>query len=428
MFARLLPPLLCSTVLSMACQSVDDPSFRSKPQHHHDDDDDDDDGDGCDVLDVSDLLARYDADTDPYADPNLWLAGPDAAEDFVLSVDLSTTIVHPDLRTEVVVPERPEDPDLDIFYLHPTVDLTALAPGNHDLVDRTNIEQFTTETVAPLSSKGRVVAPLYHSANALVFLPELRPVRDLYLEVAYADVEAAFLHYLANHWDGRKLMIVGYSQGAILTRWLFERLIGDHPDLMRRVVMVAAIGGDMQTDSLPDLPICTRKQQTGCMIAYNSYYAGTAPSDEPPTTFGEWVGTPTTVCTSVADALHPHGEVYASSIFKVPRTFNEIIYSALEPIPIEIETNFMAFPEFYAARCVDQGGVWLEVSEADEVDPEDERRWSPIDYDHAFLSTAPPFGSGLHQYDYALALGDLLALTEYKAARLDDESEFCVSP
>ncbi len=91
-----------------------------------------------------------------------------------------------------------------------------------------------------------------------------------------------------------------------------------------------------------------------------------------------------------------------------------------------IETPFMAFPEYYAADCVDDEGIYLEVRHADEVPPAQEQRWTPIDYQHPYLSTGAPFGSGLHQYDFALSMGDLLKVTKKKAKRLPDESGFCV--
>lgn len=112
----------------------------------------------------------------------------------------------------------------------------------------------------------------------------------------------------------------------------------------------------------------------------------------------------------------------------MPESFNEQIFSALAPIPIPISTPFMAFPKFYAANCVDNDGVYLEVNQATEVKPKHELRWAPIAYANPFLSTAPPFGSGLHQYDYALAMGDLLEGTQKRAKQLVDESQFCVVP
>ncbi|MFV8750077.1 DUF3089 domain-containing protein [Nannocystaceae bacterium ST9] len=331
-------------------------------------------------------------------------------------MNLDTTIVHPDLSTEVIHPERPEDPDLDIFFVHPTVNLSP-ALGNDDLSDLANTKAFVAESVARFSTIGRVITPLYHSATAGAFLPGNRAVRDAYFEIAYQDVEDAFTHYLANHWNGRKLVLMGFSQGSIMTRMLLQRFIAGHPDLMSRVVVVMPLSGDFQVDSVDFVPPCEDDDQTGCYVTYHAFVDGFGPSDTPPSTVGEWVCSDTAACTPVTD-----DGVLSMSYFSLPQVPGALPGDALADIPIEIDTPFMAFPEFYAADCVDEGGEYLQVQQADL----DDERWTPIDYTHPFASNAPPFGLGLHIFDFSLGMGDLLELVEDKADELDDESAFCV--
>ncbi|NIR95808.1 MAG: DUF3089 domain-containing protein, partial [Gammaproteobacteria bacterium] len=72
------------------------------------------------------------------------------------------------MSTEVIHPTRPVNPDLDIFYIHPTVNLSP-EPGNDDLTDLTNTKAFVTESASRFSTIGRVITPLYHSATAGCF-------------------------------------------------------------------------------------------------------------------------------------------------------------------------------------------------------------------------------------------------------------------
>ena len=365
-------------------------------------------GHGCDALDISDLLEGYDAETNAYQDPNLWLAGPDAAEDFVLGVDLDTTIVYPDLSTEVIHPERPKHPKVDIFYIHPTVNLDP-SPGQDDLSDLTTTHSFAAESVARFSTLGRVVAPLYRSGTAGCFLAGGQVLDDC-LEFAYQDVEDAFAYYLANHWNGQKLVIMGWSQGAVMTRMLMERFVGDHPDLLSRVAVVIPLSGDLENDDLPAVPACEDPDQTGCALTYRMFWAGDPPRSG--TLIGDWADADGR-CTDITGFAGEDG-VFSMAYFQLPQAPGLLPTDGLADIPVAIDTPFMAFPDLYAGGCVDGQG-YMELERVDDVD---DQRWTPIDYAHPFVVADPPFGLGLHIFDWSLGMGDLLALVEHKAKQL----------
>lgn len=370
----------------------------------------------CGVLDIRDLLAEYDEDTNPYANPHMWLSGPDSIDDFVLSVNLATTIVHPDLSTEVVHPVRPVDPELDIFYIHPTVNLSPEA-GNDDLSDLTNTKSFVKESVARFSTLGRVIAPLYHSSKAGCFFAGPGMLAEC-LEIAYQDVEDAFAYYLDNHWEGQKLVIMGWSQGAIMTRMLMQQFVAGHPDLMSRVAVVMPMSGDLNVDSFDAIPACQEEQETGCYITYHAFMDGAGP--EANSLIGGWADG-NAACTDVAGAAAIDG-LLTSSFFSLPTAPGLLPTDALAQLPVAIETPFMAFPQFYAAGCIDQGGRYLEVLQADPTD----QRWAPINYNHPFVQPDPPFGLGIHIFDWSVGMGDLLYLVEAKTAELAGNEQFHV--
>lgn len=417
-----LPTLVISCSLSLlGCDTeTSDETFRSgghgghghHGHGHHGHGHHGHDGHGRTWLDIRDLLEDYDADTNPYSDPALWLSGPDAADDVVLSVDLSTTIVYPDLSTETVHPQRPVNPELDIFYVHPTVNLSPY-PGNDDLSDVTSVQSVMKET-ARFSTIGRVVAPRYHSGTAGCFLAGGEVLDDC-LEIAYADVEDSFAYYLAHHWTGQKLMIAGYSQGAVMTRMLMQRFVQDHPDLMSRIAVVMPMSGDLELDSFDEIPPCEEDEQTGCYLAYHAFLAGAGPQSG--TVLGDWSDAEA-ACTDVAGRADEDG-LFTMSVFPAPSSHVFLQTDALNPLPIAITTPFFAFPGYYAGGCVDG---YLEVSPANP----DDQRWAPIDYTDPFVVADPPFGLGLHIFDWSLAMGDLLYLVETKADELEDNCRFRV--
>lgn len=379
---------------------------------------DDDLRDGvCVNVDVTNQLANYDANTNRYADPALWLAGPDAIDDFVLSVNLDTTIVYPDLSTQVVHPLRPTSPDVDIFFIHPTANLSPVA-GNDDLSDLTNTKSFTAESAARFSTVGRVIAPLYRSGTVGCFLEGGQVLEDC-LEFAYEDVEDAFEYYLANHWDGQKLVLMGWSQGALMTRMLVQRLVADNAKLMSRVAVVMPMSGDLELDSFLTIPECTSESQTACYIAYHAFLDGAGP--QPGTLIGDWSDSEA-ACTDVVGTADEPG-LFTMSYFQVPTEPGLLPSDALAPIPITIDTPFMAFPQFYGGGCVKDGGRYLEVQQAD---PVNDQRWTPIDYSHAFVLPDPPLGLGLHIFDYSLGMGDLLYFVRKKTETLAENQTICV--
>ncbi len=381
--------------------------------HHHGRADD------CQALDISDLLENYDEATNPYSDPALWLSGPDADDDFVLSVNLDTTIVYPDLSTEVIHPEPAQNPELDIFYIHPTVNLSTEA-GNDDLSDLTNTKSFVAESAARFSTIGRVISPLYHSATAGCLLVG-GEVTDGCFEIAYEDVEHSFEYYLANHWEGQKLVIMGWSQGAVMTRMLMQRFVANHPDLMSRVAVVMPMSGDLKDDSFDEIPACEAEDQTGCYITYHAFLDSTPP--QAGTVLGDWSDT-AAACTDVVGAAGEAG-VFTMSYFSLPTAPGMLPTDALSPIPLAIDTSYMAFPNYYAGDCVqNSSGSYAEVTQ---LDPGGDQRWTPINYSHPFIVTGPPFGLGLHVFDWSLGMGDLMQLVEAKADELEDDDGFCVN-
>lgn len=370
------------------------------------------------LLDIRDLMSTYDEKKNPYSDPKMWLSGPPATEDYVLSVNLDTTVVHPDMSTEVIHPVRPAYTDFDIFYIHPTVNL-GFEPGNDDLSDLTNTKAFVTESIARFSTVGRVIVPLYHSATAGCFLSVQEGVLDECLAVAYQDVEDAFIYYLANYWGGEKLAIMGYSQGAIHARRLVQKLVEKNPALMSRIVMIMPIGGDLEKNSFVNIPACEATEQTGCYISYHSFIKGLPP--QAGTVLGDWSDSQA-ACNNVVGAPGEEG-VYSMSYFSLPTVPGALPADALNEIPITIDTPFMAFPEFYAGMCKNFGtSNWLQVGHADSYD----QRWTPINYFHTFTNTDAPFGLGLHLFDWSIPMGDLLQQVKTKSAQFDGSENYWV--
>src|SRR2546426_12068771 len=75
---------------------------------------------------------------------------------------------------------------------------------------------------------------------------------------------------MANFTQGRPVVIIGHSQGAIVLARLVASQVDPNPAVRRQVVSALLIGGNV--GGFPNMPACRSPKQIGCVIAYSSYY------------------------------------------------------------------------------------------------------------------------------------------------------------
>lgn len=165
----------------------------------------------------------------------------------------------------------------DVFYLHPTIYFktsTASQYWNASLAD-TRLNEAVDESAmrnqaSIFNGAGRVYAPRYRQAHIKVFYPEGRAVSTQALDTAYADVLAAFDHYLNNWNNGRPIIIASHSQGTTHAK----RLLRDRFDgkaLQNRLVAAYLVGISVAAGAYADIPVCASATQTGCFVSWRTY-------------------------------------------------------------------------------------------------------------------------------------------------------------
>jgi hypothetical protein len=344
-----------------------------------------------------------------YQRPEMWLCRPDLPGDRCRA-DLAATEIHPDGTRSVVAHTPAADPKVDCFYVYPTVDLR-LSPGNHtDFADVGPMARAAAAQAARLGEVCRVYAPLYRQITIGTYAFGAREER---LSVAFSDVADAFAHYLGQHNGGRKIALVGHSQGAEMVVRLLRRFFEDDPRLRERLLVALAVGGHVEVPrgktsggTLPTIPLCTRDDELGCVIAFRTHRAG---SD--PTLAALFAPSPghEVACVNPASVRDNQRARLSRTYFPVDETTRSWL-----SVDGAIKTPFLLYRGFYGAECATgrDGYRYLSVWEARA--PGDARK-GPIDLGAFLLNTS----MGLHVLDMSLPQGDLIDVIARRAAALD---------
>jgi hypothetical protein len=353
-----------------------------------------------------------------YADPGSWLCGSTAKHDYCLDAQTVTVTTAGGAQTSKPLtdayPPAPTPGKLDCFYVYPTVAIVG-AVGNKQALD--NIPDILDPLVsqaAPFNQVCTVYAPFYHQITIATYSD---PDRDRYLEVAYADVAAAFHHYLDHLSNGRKFVLIGHSQGTHMLRRLIQREVETKPAVLARMQLALGVGavgdivvpkGAVVGGSFKTVPLCTTADQTGCMITFNTYGAGHPPVGS---TLASASGT-VSACTNPG-ALGGGSARFAGSLFPT-----KVHQALLDPkVDFGVASSFVMWPDFFTGECKEgaDGNQYLEVTATPA--PGDTRK-DLIPYDAPILSPGPPLYLGLHLLDFPFSMQELVGAVRTRASKL----------
>lgn len=165
----------------------------------------------------------------------------------------------------------------DVFFVHPTTfteEPTNQYQWNADVNDiglnhKTQVSTILNQA-SIFNGACRVFAPYYRQAHLYAFHTPNKEDGAQALEIAYADVKAAFEYFLENFNHGRPIVIASHSQGS----YHAERLLKDFFDgkeLQKRLVVAYLVGRAIAPDAFTTIRPTEKPEEVGVWASWNTF-------------------------------------------------------------------------------------------------------------------------------------------------------------
>ena len=219
--------------------------------------------------------------TPDYSKASSWLCLPGRKD--VCSTPLTTTALNPNGYGSNGLSSVARDPAVDCFYVYPTV---SSDPGmNSDLAVGREEKLAAESQFARFASVCRTFAPIYRQmtlASVVAYAAGADVAPNA--AIAYRDVLAAWRNYVRTRNPGRPFVLIGHSQGSLMLGQLIAREIEKDPVVARRMLLAIIPGynvlvpqGKLVGGTFKATPLCSRDDQTGCIMSWTSFREKNAP-------------------------------------------------------------------------------------------------------------------------------------------------------
>jgi Protein of unknown function (DUF3089) len=344
-----------------------------------------------------------------YSKAENWLCRPGGND--ACAIDLTTTVIAADGKlTRETFAANAKAP-IDCFYVYPTVSNDQTT--NSDMTAGPEETNVIRQQFARFASVCRPFAPLYRQVTLGGLRAAMAPGGKLVLDrgLGYDDVLDAWTYYLKNDNNGRGVVLIGHSQGAMVLTALIANEIDGKP-IQSRLVSAILLGTSLPVPKGKDvggafknIPLCRSAEQIGCAISYASFRSTVPPP--PNTLFGRVAGEGMeAACTNPAALAGGTGQLHAYMTgagtliaSAAPQKHQWVTGGAV------VDTPFVSVPGLLSAKCAtNEHGTFLEVT----VHPEPaDPRADDITGDLG-APGRPLANWGLHLVDVNLAMGNLV--------------------
>lgn len=163
-----------------------------------------------------------------------------------------------------------EETGVAVFFVHPTsyFGKTWNQPLDHADANWVVDERILRHQASVFNGCCDIYAPRYRQATFFSFMDQGENGEKA-LELAYADVVAAFDSFLSRIDPDQPFVIAGHSQGTRHATQLVRENVTGTP-LQDRLVAAYLVGFSVTYPELASLPACDSPTQTSCAIGWNA--------------------------------------------------------------------------------------------------------------------------------------------------------------
>jgi hypothetical protein len=172
-----------------------------------------------------------------------------------------------------------ENPKIDVFFIHPTLYLKG-DRWNADVNDKKLNKAICNTAIKNQASVFSGIATIYAPHYRQMHIQSYSDLTNGYqaLDIAYEDIETAFLYYWKHINKGRKFILAGHSQGTTLGELLLKKIILQN-DSMKKQLLLTYLPGMPIKPIFEGLPACTTPNQMECFLSWRTLAEGYFPSD-----------------------------------------------------------------------------------------------------------------------------------------------------
>ncbi|CAH0996809.1 hypothetical protein EMA8858_02944 [Emticicia aquatica] len=173
--------------------------------------------------------------------------------------------------------DKQSEAKADVFFLHPTT-FTYEPKNQYEWnadVNDTELNQKTDNSTilnqaSVFNGSGKIYAPRYRQAHYYCFLTPNADDKKQALDLAYADIKAAFEYYLKNWNQGRPIIIASHSQGTVHAKRLLKDYFDGKP-LQKQLVEAYLIGIATQPDTFENIKPSKSADEIGGFVSWNTF-------------------------------------------------------------------------------------------------------------------------------------------------------------
>jgi len=206
-------------------------------------------------------------DTPIYADLKYWVEHPEKENHYA---SLPKNYIDSTYKSEPVI---------DVFFVHPTLYFKGNS-WNANIHNKKLNNEIGNSTIKNQASVFLGIATIYAPHYRQMHIQSYYDLENglQAFEVAYSDVESAFMYYWNNNNNGNKFIIAGHSQGTNHTERLLKEIILEN-DSMRNRLLISYLPGMPIKQFHKDLVPCNSPNQLDCFLSWRTLAEGYFPKD-----------------------------------------------------------------------------------------------------------------------------------------------------